>query len=56
MYNETDVKITIKRRKDGVYDIYLDSNWVHSCGSIMSTVKRIEELLMEDFNVRNAQI
>ena len=56
MNNETDVKIIIKRRKDGVYDIYLDNNWVHSCGGVASTVKRVEELLMEDFNVRNAQI
>jgi hypothetical protein len=47
MNNRTDVKLMIKRREDGVYDIYLNDTWVDSKGSAASAAKRAEELLVE---------
>ncbi len=48
MNNKTDRKVVIKRRGDGVYDIYLDDVWVDSKGSATSAGRRAEELLGED--------
>ena len=48
MNNKTDRKIMIKRRGDGVYDIYFNDTWVESRGSAASVAKRVEELLAED--------
>ena len=45
--NATDKKITIKRRHDGVYDIYLDDVHVGYRGSIQATIEYAEQLLLE---------
>lgn len=47
--NATDKKVTIKRRADGVYDIYVDDNFVASKGSAASAATFVEALLMEEF-------
>lgn len=47
MNNKTDRKIMIKRRGDGVYDIYLDDVWVESRGSAAAAGRRAAELLEE---------
>jgi hypothetical protein len=46
--NTTARKITIKRRKDGVYDIYEGTNLVVSRGSVASALAITEALLLED--------
>ena len=46
--NTTDRKIMIKRRKDGVYDIYEGANLVVSRGSVASVLAITEALLLED--------
>lgn len=47
--NSTDKKVLIKRRADGVYDIYVDDNHVGSKGSAHSAAEFVEEILNEDF-------
>ena len=47
MNNKTDRKVVIKRRGDGVYDIYLNDVWVDAKGSALSAARCIEELLKE---------
>ena len=47
MNNRTDVKLMIKRREDGIYDIYLNDTWVDYKGSAAAAAKRAEELLIE---------
>ena len=46
--NSTDKKVTIKRRADGVYDIYVDDTFVESKGNFVSAAKRVEEILEAD--------
>lgn len=48
MNNKTDRKVVIKRRGDGVYDIYLDDVWVDAKGSAVTAGRRAEELLEEE--------
>jgi len=47
--NETDKKVTIKRRGDGVYDIYVNDKLVESKGSARSASEFVEAVLSEDF-------
>ena len=47
--NSTDKKVMIKRRMDGVYDIYVNDELAASKGSIRSAVEFVEEVLQEDF-------
>lgn len=47
--NSTDKKVTIKRRMDGVYDIYVDDEHVGHRGSASAAVEYVESILMEDF-------
>lgn len=47
--NSTDVKVTIKRRADGVYDIYKNDEWAAQQGNVSSACKVAEELLQENF-------
>ena len=44
--NATDRKVTIKRRKDGVYDIYEGAKLVTSRGSVASVLAITEALLL----------
>ena len=46
--NVTEKKVTVKRRGDGVYDIYVDDEFVESKGNFISVSKRVEELLEAD--------
>lgn len=46
--NATDKKVIIKRRADGVYDIYVDDTFVTSKGSASSAASFVESLLMEE--------
>lgn len=46
--NATDKKVTVKRRGDGVYDIYVDDTFVESKGNFVAAAKLVEELLEED--------
>jgi hypothetical protein len=46
--NSTDKKVTIKRRADGVYDIYVDDIFVESRGNYVAAAKRVEEILEAD--------
>ena len=46
--NLTEKKVTVKRRGDGVYDIYVDDTYVDSKGNFAAAAKRVEELLEED--------
>ena len=46
--NATEKKVTVKRRGDGVYDIYVDDTFVESKGNFVSAAKRVEELLEAD--------
>ena len=46
--NATDRKIVIKRRKDGVYDIYDGDQLVASRGSIASVLVITEALLLDN--------
>ena len=43
--NSTDKKVMIKRRQDGVYDIYVDDAHVGYRGSIAATIEYVEQLL-----------
>jgi hypothetical protein len=45
--NATDKKITIKRRQDGVYDIYVNDNHVGYRGSAATAVEYVEQLLID---------
>lgn len=47
--NSTDKKVTIKRRADGVYDIYVNDKLAGSKGSIRSAVEFVEAVLQEEF-------
>ena len=47
MNNETKHNYLIKLRKDGVYDIYIDGNFIISKGSITSVVKELEVIMSE---------
>ncbi len=46
--NQTDKKVTVKRRGDGVYDIYVDDTWVDSRGNFTAAGQRVAELLEEN--------
>lgn len=45
--NATDKKVMIKRRGDGVYDIYVNDEYVGYRGSIHSAVEYVSFLLAE---------
>jgi hypothetical protein len=47
MNNETKHNYLVKLREDGVYDIYVDGNFIISKGSITSAVKELEVIMME---------
>lgn len=47
MNNETKHNYLVKWREDGVYDIYVDGNFIISKGSITSAVKELEVIMME---------
>ena len=47
MNNETKHNYLIKLRKDGVYDIYVDGNFIISKGSVMSAAKELEVIMKE---------
>ena len=46
--NSTDKKVTIKRRMDGVYDIYVNDEHAVHRGSISGAVEFVEYLLGEE--------
>lgn len=46
--NSTDKKVTVKRRMDGVYDIYVDDKHAGHRGSIAAAVEFIGYLLGEE--------
>jgi hypothetical protein len=46
--NSTEKKVIVKRRGDGVYDIYVDDNFVESKGNFIAASKRVGELLEAD--------
>ncbi len=46
--NATDKKVTIKRRGDGVYDIYLNDEHVGHRGSIATALELVSLLLSEE--------
>lgn len=46
--NSTDKKVTIKRRGDGVYDIYVDDIYVASKGSVKTVTEYVSFILLED--------
>lgn len=48
--NSTDKKVLIKRRADGVYDLYVDDNYVGCKGSAQSATEYVDYLLMENLN------
>ena len=45
--NETIREFTIKRRGDGVYDVYLDDVYICSKGSFKSVIKELESIMVE---------
>ncbi len=47
MNNETKHNYLIKLRKDNVFDIYVDGNFIISKGSITSVVKELETIMLE---------
>lgn len=47
MNNETKHNYLIKLRNDGVYDIYVDGNFIISKGSITSTINELEVIMIE---------
>lgn len=47
MNNETKHNYLIKLRKDNVFDIYVDGNFIISKGSIASAVKELEAIMKE---------
>lgn len=47
MNNKTVHEYKIKLRGDGVYDIYVDGNFIISKGSITSAVKELEVIMSE---------
>lgn len=47
MNNETKHNYLIKLRKDNVFDIYVDGNFIISKGSIASAVKELEVIMVE---------
>lgn len=47
MNNATKHNYLIKWREDGVYDIYVDGNFIISKGSITSAVKELEVIMSE---------
>ena len=47
MNNETIREFMIKLRGDGVYDIYIDGNFIVSKGSFKSVVKELEVIMAE---------
>ena len=47
MNNETKHNYLIKLRKDNVFDIYVDGNFIISKGSITSAVKELEVIMSE---------
>lgn len=47
MNNETKHNYLIKLRKDNVFDIYVDGNFIISKGSITSAVKELETIMVE---------
>ncbi len=46
--NATDKKVTIKRRGDGVYDIYVNDEHVGHRGSISTAIEFVAFLLAEE--------
>lgn len=47
MNNETKHNYLIKLRNDGVYDIYVDGNFIVSKGSIVNAIKELEVIMGE---------
>lgn len=47
MNNETKHNYIIKLRKDNVFDIYVDGNFIISKGSITSVIKELEVIMNE---------
>lgn len=47
MNNETKHNYLIKLRKDNVFDIYVDGNFIISKGSIASAVRELETIMLE---------
>ena len=47
MNNETKHNYLIKLRKDNVFDIYVDGNFIISKGSIASAVRELEVIMKE---------
>ena len=47
MNNETKHNYLIKLRKDNVFDIYVDGNFIVSKGSVTSAVKELEVIMAE---------
>ena len=47
MNNETKHNYLIKLRKDNVFDIYVDGNFIISKGSITNAVKELEVIMSE---------
>ena len=47
MNNETKHNYLIKLRNDGVYDIYVDGNFIISKGSIASVIEELEVIMYE---------
>lgn len=43
--NETVTKVEIKRRGDGVYDVYGDGKLIKSCGSAISAANEAQAYL-----------
>lgn len=48
--NSTDKKVTIKRRADGVYDIYLNDDYVGHRDSIEAATEFVSYLLAEELS------
>lgn len=47
MNNETKHNYLIKLRNDGVFDIYVDGNFIISKGSVASAAKELEVIMSE---------
>lgn len=47
MNNATKHDYLIKSRNDGVYDIYVDGNFIVSKGSIASAIKELDVIMNE---------
>ena len=53
MNNDTTEKITIKRRGDGVYDIYFNDSWISSRGHYENVLDEVRGLIQQiDDNIQ----